>query len=391
LITQGKTVLSGGLGFIGLADLFQILGGNNSTGTLHLKNQYAAGPGVIYFVDGNPVNAASGSLHGLDAIRALFGWTDGTFEFHEEKVNAGRAIEHGRMQIVLDALRLLDDGLIERVGPPSFDDVSDEKKGRPRVIRRPIIDYMLIINEEEIPDGTDIVKEGAHGKWIWIILEGIARVNRETIGGPLTIVSLGEGSFIGNLNSFLHSGSKRSATVTAVGKVRLGLLDSDQIYEEFSSLSSEFRTLLASLAGRLDKITDRFIEVSSGKNEESGLTRDKEVIMNKGSEKEGLFTITEGEAWVVGHAPKGSLTLFRLEKGDVFGHVPFMDMGLEPYSASVVASKDLKFSQLDVHGLQETYSRASGTFRSLMDHVCTCISVTTRRALDLRPGSRPSP
>ncbi|UCF58148.1 MAG: DUF4388 domain-containing protein, partial [Deltaproteobacteria bacterium] len=56
-----KAVLAGTLSFIGLGDLFQILGGNNSTGVLRIKSQYVSNLGIIYFVNGNPVNASSGS------------------------------------------------------------------------------------------------------------------------------------------------------------------------------------------------------------------------------------------------------------------------------------------------------------------------------------------
>jgi hypothetical protein len=50
-----KTTLTGNLAFIALADVFQILGGNNSTGVLRIKSQYTPNPGLIYFVNGDPV------------------------------------------------------------------------------------------------------------------------------------------------------------------------------------------------------------------------------------------------------------------------------------------------------------------------------------------------
>ena len=113
-----KTTLTGNLAFIALADVFQILGGNNSTGVLRIKSQYAPNPGLIYFVSGDPVNASSGSLHGTDAIYALFGWTEGNFEFDEQAISVGHVVKEGRMEIVLEALRMLDDGVIKKVGPP---------------------------------------------------------------------------------------------------------------------------------------------------------------------------------------------------------------------------------------------------------------------------------
>ena len=43
--------LSGKLSFISLADLFQVLGGNSSTGILKITSQYLPNPGQIYFID----------------------------------------------------------------------------------------------------------------------------------------------------------------------------------------------------------------------------------------------------------------------------------------------------------------------------------------------------
>ena len=41
---------------------------------------------------------------------SLFGWTEGRFEFTQEPVACERTIKKGRMEIILDGLRLLDDG-----------------------------------------------------------------------------------------------------------------------------------------------------------------------------------------------------------------------------------------------------------------------------------------
>src|SRR4030042_2675789 len=93
-----KTALSGKLSFISLADLFQLLGGNSSTGVLKISSKYTPNPGQIYFVKGNPINATCDRLKGIDAIYPLFGWVDGTFEFNEEEVHKSQIINQGRME-----------------------------------------------------------------------------------------------------------------------------------------------------------------------------------------------------------------------------------------------------------------------------------------------------
>ena len=124
---SGKAVLEGTLTFISLAELFQVLGGNNSTGTLRLMSPYASEPGLVFFVNGNPVNGASGPLRGAEAVYSLFGWNEGRFEFIQEQVKVDRVIRNSRMEIVLDALRMLDDGAIQRLGAPSLESVSFRK------------------------------------------------------------------------------------------------------------------------------------------------------------------------------------------------------------------------------------------------------------------------
>jgi len=72
--------LSGDLQFVSLADIFQIIGGSNRSGTLKLSGPDGLSAGVIYFVDGNPINAMNGSVYGIEAINKMFGWMEGRFE-----------------------------------------------------------------------------------------------------------------------------------------------------------------------------------------------------------------------------------------------------------------------------------------------------------------------
>jgi len=389
---DSNAVLAGDWGYISLADMFQILGGNNSTGTLHITSQHTPTPGLIHFANGNPINGATGPLQGIDAIYALFGWTEGTFQFHEENVQVKRVVNNSRMEIVLDALRMLDDGVIKKVGAGPSDQVSgvhpgggeEDRRDAMPVIKGPMVDYVYVMDEEEFRDGEKIIAEGGHGNWIWAILEGMVKITKETSNGLITLAQLGEGCFIGALASFLLRGHVRSATVTAVGEVQLGVLDTQRLAGEYATLSSDFRALLLSLDGRLRKVTDRAVDLSMKRYKTNGFTKDKKLVLKEGSAKKDVYTIKEGKAYVIRHTSKGYLPLLTFEEGDVFGYVPFMDMGHEPRCASVLASEDLKVNRLDSEGLQKEYEQLSGTFRRLVDSVTTCVSLTTRLACELR-------
>jgi hypothetical protein len=109
-------------------------------------------------------------------------------------------------------------------------------------------------------------------------------------------------------------------------------------------------------------------------------------VVEKGSSKKEAFTIVEGEAYVIGQTRKGSLPLVTLEKDDVFGYIPFMDLGHEPRYASVIASKDLKVSRLDSARFQNEYGQLSDTIKNMIYVTCTCIFSTTKLASALYEG-----
>jgi Domain of unknown function (DUF4388)/Cyclic nucleotide-binding domain len=211
-------VFSGSLHFVSLADVFQLLGGNNCTGILNLRSRYSEYMGVIYFLNGNPVNASYGDLKGIKAVYAMFGWTDGNYEFYEEAfTQVDHVIKQSRMEVVLGALRMLDDGEIAIIGPPAPKDKGSEtqKKELLHAIKGPLVDYLYVIREEYYEDGAPIVKEGRYGKWLWVVYEGTVRVTKETARGPLILARLGEGCFIGTIRALLFGEYERNATVTA--------------------------------------------------------------------------------------------------------------------------------------------------------------------------------
>ena len=388
---SAKAALAGSLSFISLTDIFQILGGNSSTGVMRITSQHAPDPGLIYFAKGDPINATSGPLSGLDAVYALFGWIEGKFEFYEQEVQIGRVIKKNRMEILLDAMRMLDDGLIKKVGPLPFDEMASvevsetrsEKKGTLQVIKGPLVDYSHVLDEEEYHAGERIATAGGHGKWIWIILNGSVSVSRETANGPMNIANLGEGCFLGGFTVLPFTEYTRSVTITALDDVRLGLMDTEFLYRDFMSLSPDFRRILLSLDGRLRKITDRAVELFRKEDKIKGFTKNKKVIIEKGSSKQEAFAIIEGETYVVGQTQKGYLPLLTLEKDEIFGYMPFTDMGHEPQSALVLASKDLKAHKLDTESIQKEYENLSGTFRNMIYNSCMCTFLTTKMAYHL--------
>ncbi|MBW1912293.1 MAG: DUF4388 domain-containing protein [Deltaproteobacteria bacterium] len=382
---------SGDLKFIGLADIFQILGGNSNSGVLHLTSHYAANQGLIYFLNGSPIDAANGPLKGIDAIYAVFGWSEGKFEFREEEVHRGHVINSNRMEIVMDAMRMLDEGMIKRVGPRPGDGGSIEQNNVFRdvdgkglvLIRGPLVDYTYVVEENSFCDGERIIKEGAHGSWIWVILEGMVEIKRESSRGPIQIARLGDGCFIGTFTSLVFREYSRNASVTALGDVHLGLLDTLRLSGDYASLSEDFRRFLLSLTGRLKRLTDKAVDLEMNNGRQGNMIRGSRPIMERELHKNDLFSITEGDISVM-ERRNGYQQLVTLGKEDFFGHVPFMDTDYELCNTAAIPSDDLVLDRVDSVQLQREYDKLSTTFRNLVDNIGSCVSETTKLLCNLK-------
>lgn len=118
-----------------------------------------------------------------------------------------------------------------------------------------MIDLLYIRDEETYSDGRVIFEEGGFSDWVYVIMEGEVKVSKSTPNGQVTVANLGKGDFIGELE-FLDLGKEaRSATVVAVGDVKLGVLDRDKLRREYDSLSPDFRKIIRTLVRRLRRIT----------------------------------------------------------------------------------------------------------------------------------------
>ena len=356
----------------------QLLGSNGSSGILRIHSPYMPEPGIVYFEKGNPVNASDGTLAGMDGLYALFGWTEGTFEFSQERVPVEKVINRSRMGIILDSLKMLDDGEIVRLGKTTTEAEDKKETIDESKIRGPMVDYMYVVDEEDFYDGETIIEEGKHGNWIWVILEGVIDILKETPKGPLSVIQITNGSFVGSLSSFLVKDHARSATARSIGNVQLGVLDSQRLSQEHAKMSAEFRAMIMSLDKRLKQLTNRVVEYHTQSINIESYIKNKQKVIRQGEAEDRLFRIQQGHVHIVHQEKDRYLPLVSLSKDDYFGSFPFLDMGHEPEKASVLASKDLKIISLETTAFQQEYDTISPTFKNIIENVATCISATTR-------------
>jgi CRP-like cAMP-binding protein len=380
-----SVAFSGNLSFLNLGELLQLLGTSSGTGIVEISSNYTSQQGLIYIDQGNPINAANGSKTGVDALFSLFGWKTGQFEFIQESVTCKKVINKSRMEIILDGLRMLDEGQVEVLGSENGAPQTSEpeaKTGSLPLLKGPLVDYSYVVDEEGFYDGDEIVHEGNHGNWIWVILEGVAEIMKETPKGDLKLLRMGDGAFLGSIASLLKGDNVRSATVTADGNVQLGMLDAQLMTSELANCSLEYREFVESLDERLKRVANMAVEIYSGSQKLAKLTQGKKTLIKQGQAEKRLFRIRSGDAYVARETDVGIVPVVHLKAGDFFGHIPFLDMGQEPNSASVYASKDLKISALDPKALQKDHEKLSSTLQNILAHLATSISVTTLIATD---------
>ena len=73
--------------------------------------------------------------------------------------------------------------------------------------------YSYIVGEEDYSDKSVVLKEGTQGDWVYIILQGKARVRKNTEKGMLTVATLTKGDVFGEMALFEKVEALRTATV----------------------------------------------------------------------------------------------------------------------------------------------------------------------------------
>lgn len=122
--------------------------------------------------------------------------------------------------------------------------------------------YGYVANEESYPDNAVIIEEGGRGNWVYIILEGQAKVKKKTPKGMLAVYTLNPGDIFGEMILLESSKGIRTASVIAEGTVRLGVLDTERLLADYESISQQLKGLIKSLIMRLEDTTSRVAELA---------------------------------------------------------------------------------------------------------------------------------
>jgi hypothetical protein len=252
-------------------------------------------------------------------------------------------------------------------------------------IEGPPVDYLHVVDEESFEKGQAIVEQGRFGNWMWVILDGTADVVRHTTKGKLKVARLGPGAFIGSVSTLVSRNHSRQASIIARESVLLGIVDTQRLLAEYDRMSPEFRKVLWGLNDRFQRTTDRAVEMRTGNLSTKNFILDGIPLIPMAQRATGLYVLADGQASVMGNRNCDSVPLINLYKGDIFGNLPFVNLGQEPERATVVGNSEVKKIPLRLDPLQSEFEKLSATFRNLLVTIADGIAQTTESIHNLCP------
>ena len=133
---------------------------------------------------------------------------------------------------------------------------------------------MEVKHTVEYEDGELILMEGGESdRKIYVLLEGQARVTKETDKGQVTLALLEEGDIFGEVSFLAQRYEAHSATIAARGKVKLGIIDHEKLTAEYKNLSPIFQKVLTDLAERFSNTTMLASRLAARRMEKPSLER----------------------------------------------------------------------------------------------------------------------
>ncbi|MZG54589.1 MAG: cyclic nucleotide-binding domain-containing protein [Nitrospinae bacterium] len=105
-------------------------------------------------------------------------------------------------------------------------------------------------------DGEVIITEGIMSNNAYVVLKGSVRVTKKIDKKVVAVGTLKEGDVFGEMG--LLSKSVRTANVSAMGDVTVGVIDKESFDEAMNGLSEDLKPIILSLVERL-KITTELL------------------------------------------------------------------------------------------------------------------------------------
>ncbi len=120
-----------------------------------------------------------------------------------------------------------------------------------------ISDYLL--EKKTFPNKAVLNKEGAVTSRIYVILEGKAKIKKRGSKGLITIDTLSEGDFIGDMGLLKQGEHSQVVSTVADGPISVGLLDMDRLISEWNAQPEKLKKLISNLMLKLDNMINKAV------------------------------------------------------------------------------------------------------------------------------------
>ena len=116
-----------------------------------------------------------------------------------------------------------------------------------------------VVNEEIFPDKTPIIIEGNISNWIYVILEGKAKMLKKTRKENIIINTLKAGDFIGEMGLLQKGEHTQIFTIVADGPVTVGTLDITRLTKEWNTQPEKLQQLISNLIQKMDNMIEKVV------------------------------------------------------------------------------------------------------------------------------------
>ena len=244
-------------------------------------------------------------------------------------------------------------------------------------------DLLPLVSVRRYAGGQVVITEGHDADEFFIILEGDVDVLKSRPdGSPVRVGRLGTGEYFGEIG--LLRGSRRTATVRAVGELRTLVMDREtflSVVAESDLMSGEVarlvrrRFLVNALLQALPSLEEG-AAASLAPEMEMARYGAGEIIVRQGDQAEAFYIVARGQVVVVKETSDGHrVPLARLSVGEFFGEVGLLQS--IPRTATVQAAEGEEV-EVVVIGRAAFHKLVSDTPSALTDIVATMCQRITR-------------
>ena len=117
-----------------------------------------------------------------------------------------------------------------------------------------------LIENKTFPNKAVLNKEGAVTSRIYVILEGKAKIKKRGSKGLITIDTLSEGDFIGEMELLKQGDHSQVISTVADGPISVGILDRDLLISEWNAQPEKLKKLISNLMLKLDNMINKAVD-----------------------------------------------------------------------------------------------------------------------------------